>query len=91
VPGHDSYVSGAFDPLPATAFSAHAHTDPDGDTRDYTLAETTVTLPLPEGKSLSLRQIHCLAVGGIQIPILTSRTDLPAAEVCPPNQPTAGC
>jgi transposase-like protein len=77
-----TYRKGAFDPLPASTFSAHAHTDPDGDTRDYTLAETTVTLPLPEGKSLSLRQIHRLAVGGIQIPILTSRTDLPAAEVC---------
>lgn len=31
---------------------------------------------------MSLRQIHRLAAGGVQIPILTSRTDLPAAEVC---------
>jgi hypothetical protein len=77
-----TYRKGDFDPLPATAFSPHTHTDPDGDTRDYTLAETTVALPLPDNQTLSLRQIHRLAAGGIQIPILTSRADLPATEVC---------
>lgn len=77
-----TYRKGPFDRLPDTAFGEHTYTDPDGDTRTYTLAETTVALPLPDGQSLSLRQIHRLAEGGVQIPILTSRTDLTAAEVC---------
>jgi transposase-like protein len=77
-----TYRKGPFDPLPAQAFAEHTYTDPDGDTRDYTLAETTVTLPLPDAHPMSLRQIHRLAGGGVQIPILTSRTDLPAAAVC---------
>ena len=34
------------------------------------------------GASLTLRQIHKMDDDGTQIPILTSRTDLPAAEVC---------
>jgi hypothetical protein len=77
-----TYRKGSFDPLPEGAFSAHTHTDPDGEHRTYTLAESTVALPLPDGDAVSLRQIHRLATGGVQIPILTSRTDLPAAEVC---------
>ncbi len=77
-----TYRKGPFDPLPADAFSAHAYLDPDGEARDYTLAETTVALPLPDGASLSLRQIHRLAAGGVQIPVLTSRTDLAATQLC---------
>jgi hypothetical protein len=77
-----TYRKGPFDPLPETAFGAYPYTAPDGEHRTYTLAETTVALPLPQGKSLSLRQIHRLAPGGVQIPILTSRTELPATEVC---------
>ena len=48
------------------------------------MAETTVELPLPNrtGGSVGLRQVHRQAVDGTQIPVLTSRTDLPAAEVC---------
>jgi transposase-like protein len=77
-----TYRKGPFDPLPETAFGAYPYTAPDGEHRTYTLAESTVTLPLPQGKSLSLRQIHRLAPGGVQIPILTSHTELPATEVC---------
>jgi transposase-like protein len=77
-----TYRKGPFDPLPETAFGAYPYTAPDGEHRTYTLAETTVTLPLSQGKSLSLRQIHRLAPDGVQIPILTSRTELPATEVC---------
>jgi hypothetical protein len=48
------------------------------------LAETTVELPLPNqaGATVGLRQVHRQADDGTQIPVLTSRTDLPAAEVC---------
>jgi transposase-like protein len=77
-----TYRKGPFDSLPEGAFGAHTYTDPDGEHRTYTVAETTVALPLPDGDTVSLRQIHRLAPGGVQIPILTSRTDLPAAEVC---------
>jgi transposase-like protein len=77
-----TYRKGPFDPLPAQAFTTHTYTDPDGDTRDYTLAEAIVALPLPDGDTISLRQIHRLAPGGVQIPILTSRADLAAVVVC---------
>ena len=79
-----TYRKGPFDPLPASAFAAHGYTDGDGHHREYVLAETTVALPLPKpkGATLSLRQIHRLGADGTQIPILTSRTDLPAAAVC---------
>jgi non-ribosomal peptide synthetase component F len=77
-----TYRKGPFDPLPAGAFSAQTCRDPDGEVRDYTLAQTTVALPLPANQHLSLRQIHRLVQGGVQIPILTSRTDLTASEVC---------
>jgi hypothetical protein len=77
-----TYRKGPFDPLPETAFSAQTYTDLDGDQRHYTLAQTTVALPLPNGDTLPLRQIHRLAPGGVQIPILTSRTDLAAAALC---------
>src|SRR5674536_333872 len=48
------------------------------------LAETTVELPLSNrtGGSVALRQVHRQADDGTQIPVLTSRTDLPAAELC---------
>jgi hypothetical protein len=34
------------------------------------------------GATVELRQVHRQAVDGTQFPVLTSRTDLPAAEVC---------
>ncbi len=39
-------------------------------------------LPAPDGATVRLRQIHRQAADGAQIPILTSRTDLPAAQLC---------
>jgi transposase len=79
-----TYRKGPFDRLPDTAFTAHTGTDPDGQVHSYRLAETTVELPLPNraGATVGLRQVHRQAVDGTQIPVLTSRTDLPAAEVC---------
>jgi hypothetical protein len=79
-----TYRKGPVDRLPDTAFTAHTGTDPDGQVHGYRLAETTVELPLSNrtGGSVALREIHRQAVDGTQIPVLTSRTDLPAAEVC---------
>jgi len=50
----------------------------------YTLAETTGDAPLPEEEPVAA-QIHAWPSAGIQIPILTSRTDLrrECAGVCP--------
>ena len=77
------YRKGPFDRLPDTAFTAGTYTDPDGQVHSYRLAETTVELPLNRtGGSVALRQVHRQALDGTQIPVLTSRTDLPAAEVC---------
>ena len=77
-----TYRKAPYDRLGEDAFAEHAFTDPDGRPRTYSLAETEVDLPLPEAGVLTLRQIHRRAVDGAQIPVLTSRTDLPAAEVC---------
>src|SRR5664279_2598230 len=77
-----TYRKAPYDRLGQEAFTEHAFTDPDGQTRSYSLAETSVDLPLPDGGVLTLRQIHRRAVDGAQIPILTSRTDLSAAQVC---------
>jgi hypothetical protein len=77
-----TYRKGPFDRLADSAFTAHTGTD--GQVHRYRLAETTVELPLPNraGATVGLRQVHRQAVDGTQIPVLTSRTDLPAAEVC---------
>ena len=77
-----TYRKAPFDRLPEDVFTEHTFTDPDGDSRRYLLAETSVDLPLPDSTVLTLRQIHRRAADGAQIPVLTSRTDLPAAEVC---------
>jgi transposase len=77
-----TYRKAPFALLPENAFTEHTWTDPHGDPRTYRLAESTVELPLPDGGTLTLRQIHRLAADGAQIPVLTSRTDLPAAELC---------
>ena len=77
-----TYRKAPFDRLGDDAFTEHTFTDPDGDPRTYQLAQTTVDLPLPDSRTVTLRQIHRLAADGAQIPVLTSRTDLPAAELC---------
>jgi transposase-like protein len=77
-----TYRKAPFDRLPDSAFTEHIWIDPDGDPRNYLLAETSVELPLPDGGLLTMRQIHRRAADGAQIPVLTSRTDLSAAELC---------
>jgi hypothetical protein len=77
-----TYRKAPYDRLPEHAFTDHTFTDPDGKTGTYSLAETAADLPLPDDGVLTLRQIHRRAADGAQIPVLTSRTDLPAAEVC---------
>ncbi len=77
-----TYRKAPFDRLGDDAFTEHTFTDPDGDPRTYQLAQTTVDLPLPDSRTVTLRQIHRKAADGAQIPVLTSRTDLPAAELC---------
>ncbi len=79
-----TYRKGAFDPLPDTDFTDQSFTGPDDAERTYSLAETTVNLPLNDasGEVVTLRQIHKRTETGVQIPILTSRTDLSAAEAC---------
>lgn len=79
-----AYRKGDFDPLPAEEFSEDTFTDPaTGAEYTYTLAETVVTFTLRKKKdTVSLRQIHKQADDGTQIPLVTSRRDLPAAEVC---------
>jgi transposase len=77
-----TYRKGPFTRLPDTAFTEDTLTDPDGWAHSWRLAETTVELPLPDGSTVALRQIHRQAGDGTQVPILTSRADLSAAEVC---------
>ena len=82
-----TYRKGPFQPLPDQAFTGHPFTDhpftdPDGRAHVYRLAETTADFDLPEDQTLTLRQIHRMDQAGTQIPILTSRTDLPAPAVC---------
>jgi hypothetical protein len=76
--------------LPADQFTTVTCTDDRGRAHEYELADTTVTLGISEGprkgQTVTLRQVTRLvpAKGGgtRQIHTLTSRTDLPAGEVC---------
>jgi hypothetical protein len=76
--------------LPAAAFTMVSCTDDRGREHEYTLADTTITLEIGEGprkgEQVSLRQVsrrEPAARGAIrQVHTLTSRTDLPAGEVC---------
>ncbi|MPY85858.1 MAG: hypothetical protein GEV00_21835, partial [Actinophytocola sp.] len=79
-----TYRKGDFDPLPADKFGEHTFTDPTtGGEYTYLLGETTVVFDCGKKKgTLSLRQIHKQAADGTQIPVVTSREDLAAAEVC---------
>ena len=68
-------------------FATATHTDEDGATRTYLLADTTVQIPLddtdPDTATVALRQVSKQDAGtGRQVHILTSRTDLPSAQVC---------
>ena len=76
--------------LPAETFTTVACTDDRGRRHEYDLADSTVELGISEGprkgQAVTLRQVSRLvpATGGAtrQIHALTSRTDLPAGEVC---------
>jgi transposase len=76
--------------LPADAFTTITCTDDRGREHAYDLADTAVTLTIHDGprkgQTVSLRQVtrRVPARGGgtRQIHALTSRTDLPAGEVC---------
>jgi hypothetical protein len=68
------------------AFAEHAHTDEAGRTHTWRLADTTVTLDITEGpragQVFPMRQISLLDTAGTrQMHILTTRADLPAAEI----------
>ncbi len=76
--------------LPAETFMTVACTDDRGRRHEYELADSTVELGISEGprkgQTVTLRQVTRLvparAGGTRQIHALTSRTDLPAGEVC---------
>ncbi len=76
--------------LPAEEFTTVACTDDRGRAHEYDLADSTVELGISEGprkgQTVTLRQVTRLVPargsGTRQIHVLTSRTDLPAGEVC---------
>jgi transposase len=76
--------------LPAGQFTAVTCTDDRGRAHEYELADTTAELGISEGprkgQTVTLRQVTrrvpAKAGGTRQIHALTSRTDLPAGEVC---------
>jgi transposase len=73
---------GDFAALGDTEFSEQRFTDADtGIEHAYTLAETTTEFDCGKNGALSLRQIHKRGRDGSQHPLLTSRRDLPAAEI----------
>jgi transposase len=85
-----TYRKGPAADLPGAAFTTVTCADDHGRAHQYTLADTTVTLGITEGsrkgEQVSLRQVtrRVSARRGQtrQIHTLTSRTGLPAAEVC---------
>ena len=85
-----TYRKGPVADLPGPAFTTVACTDDRGRSHEYELADTTITLEITEGprkgEHVTLRQVtrrEPASRGAIrQVHTLTSRTDLPAAEVC---------
>jgi hypothetical protein len=85
-----TYRKGPVADLPAAAFATVACADDRGRAHEYYLADTTAALEIGEGprkgEAVSLRQVsrrEPAARGGTrQVHTLTSRTDLPAGEVC---------
>jgi hypothetical protein len=85
-----TYRKGPVADLPAPAFTTVAGTDDRGRSHEYELADTTVTLEITEGprkgEHVTLRQVtrrEPASRGAIrQVHTLTSRTDLPAGQVC---------
>jgi transposase-like protein len=85
-----TYRNGPAADLPGPAFTTITCTDDRGRSHEYELADTTVALEITEGprkgQTVSLRQVtrrEPASRGAIrQVRTLTSRTDLPAGEVC---------
>jgi hypothetical protein len=85
-----TYRKGPVADLPGPAFTTVTCTDDRGRSHEYELADTTVALEIGEGprkgEHVTLRQVTRRepASGGAvrQVHTLTSRTDVPAGEVC---------
>ena len=85
-----TYRKGPVADLPAEEFSTVACADDRGRSHEYELADTTVALEIGEGprkgEHVTLRQVtrrEAASRGAIrQVHTLTSRTDVPAGEVC---------
>ncbi len=85
-----TYRKGPSADLPGPAFTTVACTDDRGRSHEYELADATVALEIGEGprkgEHVTLRQVtrrEPASRGAIrQVHTLTSRTDLPAGEVC---------
>jgi hypothetical protein len=85
-----TYRKGPVADLPGTAFTMVTCTDDRGRSHEYQLADTTVTLEITEGprkgQHVTLRQVTRREPSSRratrQVHTLTSRTDLPAGEVC---------
>ena len=85
-----TYRKGPAADLPGPAFTKLTCTDDRGRAHDYELADTTITLEITEGprkgEHVTLRQVsrrEPASRGAIrQVHTLTSRTDLPAGQVC---------
>ena len=87
-----TYYKGAWARSPLAAFTTTDFTAPDGSHHTYQLAERLITLPVPgqratasqgatAASAVTVRLIVRTSPDGHQSPILTSRTDLTAAEV----------
>ena len=85
-----TYRKGPVADLPAEEFTTVACADDRGRSHEYELADTTVALEIGEGprkgEHVTLRQVtrrEAASRGAIrQVHTLTSRTDLPAGQVC---------
>ena len=85
-----TYRKGPVADLPGSAFTMVTGTDDRGRSHDYQLADTTVALQITEGprkgQQVTLRQVtrrEPASRGATrQVHTLTSRTDLPAGQVC---------
>ncbi|MGB7982832.1 MAG: putative transposase [Candidatus Nanopelagicales bacterium] len=87
-----TYYKGTWARSPVDAFTTADFTAPDSTTHHYELAEHDITLPVPSQRAtadtpgtpasaVTLRLIVRRSPDGHQTPILTSRTDLTAAQV----------
>ncbi|HEX5494448.1 MAG TPA: hypothetical protein VFX70_07760 [Mycobacteriales bacterium] len=77
-----TWRKGHTEDLPDVAFTEQTQVDEHGRTDTFTLADTTVQLPIDDaGNTFTMRQVTRRDAAGKQVHILTTRTDLPAAEV----------